>query len=128
MKSFDVQTHTHDQFVNITDQVQQAVRDLGITDGSVTVFTPHTTCGITITENEDPNVVNDMIQQLDEVVPWKQTFYAHEGGNSSAHIKTSLVGSSVQVIVAFGNVQLGMWQGLFLCEFDGPRIRHVWVQ
>ena len=128
MKTFDVQTHTHDQFVNITDQVQQAVKELGITDGVVTVFTPHTTCAVTLNENEDPSVVADMIQQLDAMVPWQQPFYAHEGGNTAAHIKTTVVGSSVQLIVAYGNVQLGMWQAVYLCEFDGPRIRHVWVR
>ena len=127
MKSFDVQTHTHDQFVNITDQVQQVVKELGITDGVVTVFTPHTTCGMTINENEDPDVVSDMLQQLDAMVPWQQPFYAHAEGNSAAHIKTSMMGSSAQVIVMGGRLQLGMWQGLYLCEFDGPRIRHVWV-
>ena len=68
-----------------------------------------------------------MIRHLDAAVPWQQR-YTHEGGNSAAHIKTTLVGSSVQLIVTFGNVQLGMWQGVYLCEFDGPRIRHVWVQ
>ena len=128
MKSFDVQTHTHDQFVNITDQVQETVKALGVTDGVITVFVPHTTCGVTITENEDANVVADMIRQLDAIVPWQQSFYKHEGGNTAAHIKTSLVGSAVQVIVAYGNLQLGMWQGIYLCDFDGPRIRHVWVQ
>lgn len=128
MKTFDVQTHTHDQFVDITDRVQQAVRDLGVTDGAITVFTPHTTCGVTINENSDPDVVNDMIQQLDAMVPWQQPFYAHAEGNSAAHIKATLTGTSVHVIVAYGNLQLGMWQGIYLCEFDGPRIRHVWVQ
>jgi secondary thiamine-phosphate synthase enzyme len=128
MKSFDVQTHTHDQFINITDRVQKTVTELGITDGVVTVFTPHTSCGVTINENEDPDVVSDMIQQLDTIAPWRQPFYAHAGGNSAAHIKASLLGASVQVIVAYGNLQLGMWQGIYLCEFDGPRIRHVWVQ
>ena len=66
-------------------------------------------------------------KQLDVLVPWKQPYYTHAGGNTAAHVKTSLIGSSVQVIVAFGNVQLGMWQAIYLCEFDGPRIRHVWV-
>ena len=94
----------------------------------VTVFTPHTTCGLTINENEDPDVVADLLRQLDVLAPARQPFYAHAGGNSAAHIKTTLVGSSVQLIVAYGNIQLGMWQGLYLCEFDGPRIRHVWVQ
>ena len=128
MKSFDVQTNAHDQFVNITDQVQQAVHTLGVTEGVVTVFTPHTTCAVTINENEDPNVVSDLIQHLDAAVPLQQPRYTHAGGNSAAHIKTALVGTSVQLIVTFGNVQLGMWQGVYLCEFDGPRIRHVWVQ
>ncbi len=128
MKTFDVQTTQHAQFVNITDQVQQAVQALGVTDGVVTVFTPHTTCGLTINENEDPNVVSDILVQLGALVPWKNPAYIHAGGNTAAHVKTSLVGSSVSVIVAYGNVQLGMWQGIYLCEFDGPRIRHVWVQ
>lgn len=128
MKTFDVQTHAHAQCVNITDQVQQAVKELGVTDGVVTVFTPHTTCAVTINENEDPHVVQDLLHQLDTFAPWKSPAYTHAGGNSAAHIKTSLLGSSLHVIVAYGNVQLGMWQGLFLCEFDGPRIRHVWVQ
>ena len=125
MKTFDVQTNVHSQFVNITDQVQQAVQALGITDGVVTVFTPHTTCGLTINENEDPNVVADFLHQLNTLVPWKNPAYLHAGGNTAAHVKTSLVGSSVQVIVAYGNVQLGMWQGIYLCEFDGPRSRKV---
>ena len=128
MKTFDVQTNEHAQFVNITDQVQQAVQALGITDGVVTVFTPHTTCGVTINENEDPNVVSDTLRLLEKLIPWKSPDYTHAGGNIAAHVKTMLVGSSVDVIVAYGNVQLGMWQGLYLCEFDGPRIRHVWVQ
>jgi len=128
MKSLDVQTHTHDQFVNITDQVQQAVREMGITEGVLTLFTPHTTCGLTINENADPDVVTDMLQQLDKMVPWRQPFYQHAEGNSAAHVKTALIGSSLSVFVASGHLQLGMWQGLYLCEFDGPRIRHVWLK
>lgn len=128
MKTFDVQTSAHSQFVNITDHVKKAVKALGVTDGVVTVFTPHTTCGLTITECEDPNVVTDFLGRLDALVPWKDPAYQHAGGNTAAHVKTSLVGSSVHVVVVSGSIQLGMWQGLFLCEFDGPRIRHVWVQ
>jgi len=128
MKTFDVQTSTHDQVVNITDRIQQAAKAQGITDGTITVFTPHTTCGLTISENEDPAVTSDLLKQLDVMAPWKQPHYTHAGGNSAAHVKTSLVGSSLHLIVAGGTLQLGMWQGIFLCEFDGPRIRHVWVQ
>ena len=74
------------------------------------------------------HVVEDLLRLLDAMAPWKNPAYTHAGGNTAAHMKTSLIGSSAQVIVAYGNVQLGMWQGLYLCEFDGPRIRHVWVQ
>ena len=128
MKNIDVQTTAHEQFVNITDRVQQAVNGLGITDGTVTVFVPHTTCAVTINENEDPNVSKDILGQLDAMAPWGNPAYKHVSGNSAAHVKASLLGSSVSVIVAYGNLQLGMWQGIYLCEFDGPRIRHVWVQ
>ena len=128
MKSLDVQTHAHDQFVNITDQVRQTVRELGITDGVITVFTPHTTCGLTINENADPDVVTDMIQQLDAMVPWQQPFYAHAEGNSAAHLKASMMGCSLQVLVTGGHIELGVWQGIYLCEFDGPRTRRVWVR
>ncbi len=93
----------------------------------ITLFTPHTTCGLTVNENADPDVVTDMLQQLEVMVPWQQAFYQHTEGNTAAHIKTSLMGSSHQFIVTGGRVQLGMWQGIYLCEFDGPRIRHVWV-
>jgi len=128
MKTFDMKTTAHSQFVNITDEVKKAVKALGVTDGVVTVFTPHTTCGLTINENEDPNVVADLLNRLNAWAPWKNDAYLHEGGNTAAHVKTALTGSSFQVIAVSGIVQLGMWQGLFLCEFDGPRIRHVWVQ
>jgi len=128
MKFFDVPTRTRDQFVNITAQVQQAVRDLGISEGAVTVFVPHTTCGLTVNENADPDVVSDMLKQLDLMVPHRQSFYEHAEGNSAAHLKASLMGCSLHLIVTCGHVDLGVWQGLYLCEFDGPRTRRVWVQ
>jgi len=108
--------------------VQQAVQILGIIDGSITVFVPHTTCGLTINENADPAVVSDMIQQLDRMVPHRQPFYEHAEGNSAAHIKASMMGCSLQLLVTRGHVDLGVWQGIYLCEFDGPRSRRVWVQ
>lgn len=128
MKFFDVPTRTREQFVNITAQVQQAVQALGITDGVVTLFVPHTTCGLTINENADPHVVSDMLKQLDVMVPLRQAFYEHSEGNSAAHIKASLMGCSLQVLVTCGHVDLGVWQGIYLCEFDGPRARRVWAQ
>lgn len=128
MKYFDVPTRTRDQFVNITAQVQQAVRDLGVAEGTVTVFVPHTTCGLTVNENADPDVVSDMLKQLDLMVPQRQPFYGHAEGNSAAHLKASLMGCSLHLIVTCGHIDLGVWQGLYLCEFDGPRTRRVWVQ
>ena len=128
MKFFDVPTRSREQFVNITAQVQQAVQALGIADGVVTLFVPHTTCGLTINENADPHVVSDMLKQLDVMVPLRQAFYEHSEGNSAAHIKASLMGCSLQVLVTCGHVDLGVWQGIYLCEFDGPRARRVWVQ
>jgi secondary thiamine-phosphate synthase enzyme len=128
MKFFEVPTRTRDQFVNITAQVQQTVQAMGITEGAVTVFVPHTTCGLTVNENADPAVVSDMLKQLDVMVPFRQPFYEHAEGNSAAHVKASMMGCSLQVIVTCGHLELGVWQGIYLCEFDGPRTRRVWVQ
>ena len=128
MNGFDVQTQSGEQMVNITDQLRQAVREAGLADGVVTAFTPHTSCGLTITEGCDPALAEDLLRQLGQLVPIRQPHYRHAGGNAAAHIKTVLVGSSLQFIVKGGAMQLGPWQGVFLCEFDGPRIRHVWFR
>jgi len=126
MKSFDVSTRDRTQFVNITGKVESAVHDLGIKDGTVTVFVPHTTAGITINENADPDVVSDIIKVLERIVPWNAD-YEHSEGNAAAHVKASMMGSSVHVIVKDGRLQLGTWQAVYFCEFDGPRSRRVWV-
>jgi secondary thiamine-phosphate synthase enzyme len=127
MMTIEVITQSRNEMVNITDLVQSAVGDLGLIDGHITLYAPHTTCGLTITENADPDVGGDMMMQLDAVVPWSQSHYKHRGGNSAAHIKSSLVGCSLSMLVEGGELKLGVWQGVFLCEFDGPRTRHVWV-
>ena len=126
MKQFSVHTSRRAQFVDVTRQVQAAVEGLELRDGAVTVFVPHTTAGVTINEHADPDVVTDLAAALDRMVPWDGP-YAHSEGNSAAHIKASLMGSSVRVLVSGGRLQLGTWQGVFLCEFDGPRNREVWV-
>jgi secondary thiamine-phosphate synthase enzyme len=128
MNVFDVQTHAGEQVVNITDPLRQAAKAVGITDGVITAVTPHTSCGLTITESSDPEVAGDLLRQLNAIVPASQPHYQHAGGNAAAHIKTALIGSSLQFIIKGGALQLGLWQGVFLCEFDGPRIRHVWVR
>ncbi len=121
-----IETGTRTQFLDITTEVARAVREAGLSNGAVVVFVPHTTAGVTINEHADPDVVADIIASLDRLVPWKG-HYAHAEGNSAAHIKTSLIGSSVTVPVGGGSLLLGTWQGIFLAEFDGPRSRRVLV-
>jgi len=127
MQRFEIQTRQRSQMIDISAQVQQHINQAHLAEGVVMVFIPHTTAGITINENADPDVVHDMLEQLDRMVPWKQPFYQHGEGNSAAHVKASMMGSSVTVIVKEGQMQLGTWQGLWFCEFDGPRQRSVWV-
>ena len=126
MHSFSIQTRRHSQFLDITAEIQACVNDAGCSNGVITVFVPHTTSGITINENADPDVVRDMMQALENAVPW-EAGYRHSEGNAAAHVKASLTGSSVQIIVESGRLQLGTWQSVYFCEFDGPRTRNVWV-
>ena len=127
MKSFSIQTRSRTDFVNIDRQVAEIVRESVTEEGVITVFIPHTTAGITINENADPDVTTDLEGVLDRVVPWDGG-YKHFEGNTAAHAKASMMGSSAQVIVSGGQLQLGTWQSLYFCEFDGPRTRQVWVQ
>jgi len=127
MNDFTVKTHKQTDMVNITAQVQAAVHATGVQSGICTVFVPHTTAGVTINENADPDVIRDMLMEMNKVIPLTDG-YAHSEGNSAAHIKASLFGCSLNVIVEGGSLQLGTWQSLFFCEFDGPRNRTVWVQ
>ena len=126
MQSLTVSTRSRTEFVDITAKVGEGVGALAIEDGVVTVFVPHTTAGITINENADPDVVADMESALDKAVPWRAG-YRHGEGNAAAHVKASLMGSSVHVIVSGGRLQLGTWQAIYFCEFDGPRTRKVWI-
>jgi secondary thiamine-phosphate synthase enzyme len=126
MQTFSLRTSGRTDFADITSQVQRAVGELGTGDGVVTVFVPHTTAGVTINENADPDVTADLELVLDRVVPWTGG-YAHCEGNTAAHVKASMMGSSAQVIVEGGRLQLGTWQSIYFCEFDGPRTRKVWI-
>jgi len=125
--SFDVRTHSRDELLDITSHVAQALRESGIADGLACVYVPHTTAGVTINENADPDVVHDILAALDKAVPWRQEFYLHGEGNSAAHVKSSMVGASATVPIRGGQMTLGTWQGVYFCEFDGPRTRHVIV-
>lgn len=127
MQQFTVSTSRHDQFVDITRQVQACVAASGLKTGSVVVFIPHTTCAVTINENADPDVQRDFIYAINKAIPWDDGYH-HCEGNAAAHLKASLTGFSQTVLVEEGQLVLGTWQGIYLVEYDGPRTRKVLVQ
>ena len=127
MEKFTLSTSAKTIMINITGNVRKIIDDIGLKEGICYIYVPHTTAGITINESADPDVISDMIMELNKIVPYQDN-YQHLEGNSAAHIKSSLIGSSVSVFIENGNLQLGTWQGIFLCEFDGPRQRQVWVK
>jgi len=124
---FDVRTPSRACLVDITAQVEKLVSQSAVREGICHLFVPHTTAGVTINENADPTVQSDILREMDKIVPWKDN-YDHDEGNSAAHIKASLFGSSQAVFVSAGRLRLGTWQGIYLAEFDGPRTRQVWVK
>ena len=126
MQELTVRTSRRSQMVDVTRQVQQAAAQLGLQEGAVLVYCPHTTAAVTINENADPDVAADILESLEKLVPW-QGPYRHAEGNAAAHVRASLVGAGVLVPVVAGQLRLGRWQGIFLCEFDGPRSRQLWV-
>lgn len=123
----NINTKSSEEFVDITSLVAQKVKESGVKEGIATVFIPHTTAAVTINENADPSVVKDIIASLDRIIPPREN-YSHMEGNSHAHIKSSLIGSSRQVIIQDGRLRLGTWQGIYFCEFDGPRNRQAWIK
>jgi len=127
MQTFQVRTSARTEFIDVTRSVEEAVRQTGVGDGICIIFIPHTTAAVTINENADPNVVQDIIMELNKIVPFQDP-YRHMDGNSPSHIKASLVGCSQVVFVESGKLVLGAWQGIFFCEFDGPRDRKVHVK
>jgi secondary thiamine-phosphate synthase enzyme len=127
MHEFTVRTQARAQFIDITAEVERAAKERGLQAGAVLVFVPHTTAGITINENADPEVVADILAGLEQLVP-RRGNYRHSEGNSDAHIKASMMGFSVMVPVEAGRLVLGTWQGIYFCEFDGPRTRKVIVR
>ncbi|MHC2994037.1 MAG: YjbQ family protein [Candidatus Atribacteria bacterium] len=127
LKEITIQTSNQTQILDVTTQVQKVVRESGIAEGLCCVFVPHTTAGITINENADPSVKQDIVMELNKVIPFNDN-YSHLEGNSAAHIKASIIGSSVNVPVKNNNLLLGTWQGICFCEFDGPRTRKFYVK
>jgi len=122
-----VKTKKHTEMKDITADVQRAVTDSGIKSGVCTVFIPHTTAAVTINENADPDVVRDFTKEIDKIVPWEDG-YRHMEGNSAAHLKSSMIGCSEQILVEDGRLVLGTWQGIYFCEYDGPRSRKALVK
>jgi secondary thiamine-phosphate synthase enzyme len=128
MDSFTIQTRERTSFIDITDDVRRRLKQNGLSRGICVVYCPHTTASITINENADPDVVHDMLAWLNRAIPQHQADFQHAEGNSDAHIKSSLVGASATVLVQSGELVLGRWQGIYFCEFDGPRTRQVNLQ
>jgi secondary thiamine-phosphate synthase enzyme len=126
MHELKIRTKTVTEFYEITSDIQGIVTATGIKSGICLIFVPHTTAAVTINEHADPDVVEDIIASLDRIVP-SHINYKHAEGNSPAHVKSSLIGTSQSVIVENGNLVLGTWQGIFFCEFDGPRTRTIFV-
>lgn len=127
MDTLEIRTRTKEEFVDVTAEVCRVVAASGVASGVCVVAVPHTTAGVTVNENADPDVRADLLMTLRRIVP-DSLPYEHAEGNSPAHVKAALVGSSVNLIVEGGKLRLGTWQGVFFCEFDGPRTRKVWVQ
>lgn len=123
-----IRTSRRDEMIDITRAVSAIVKRSGVADGLAVVYTPHTTAGVTIQENADPDVKHDILLRLDEVYPWRHPGYRHAEGNTASHLKALTTGASQTVIIAEGRLLLGTWQGIYLCEFDGPRTRSYCVK
>ncbi|REK67906.1 MULTISPECIES: secondary thiamine-phosphate synthase enzyme YjbQ [Cohnella] len=123
-----LRTSRRDEMIDITRTVAAAVSRFGLSDGIVIVYCPHTTAGIAINENADPDVKRDVLMRLDEVFPWEHPKYRHAEGNTASHLKAITTGTSQTVIVSEGRLLLGRWQGIYFCEFDGPRERHYFIK
>ena len=127
ISTLSIDTTDRSEMIDITSKVEKELKRSGLKDGLCFLFVPHTTAGITINESADPSVATDIQAMLNKLIPWEGS-YRHLEGNSAAHIKSSLIGSSVMVFVESGHLKLGTWQGIFFCEFDGPRSRKLYIK
>jgi len=123
-----VRTAKRSEMIDVTDRVAAIVSKLGVKEGMAIVSVPHTTAACTINENADPDVRHDMLRKLEELIPKRESYYRHNEGNSDSHVKSSLVGTTVTVLIESGELLLGTWQGIYFCEFDGPRDRTMHVK
>ncbi|OIK05451.1 secondary thiamine-phosphate synthase enzyme YjbQ [Bacillus sp. MUM 13] len=127
IKKISVNTRKRDEIIDLTPEVREFIKETGFEEGIAVIYSAHTTAGITINENADPDVKTDFLRRLDEIFPWNHELDLHAEGNTAAHLKTSFTGPSQQVIVHKGKLILGTWQGIYFCEFDGPRERQVYI-
>jgi secondary thiamine-phosphate synthase enzyme len=127
METIQVRTHEREELLDITTAVRKAVNENGWSDGVLLLYCPHTTGAVTVNEGADPDVVRDIVVNMRKLVPHRGDYH-HAEGNSDAHIKSSMFGCDQMVIVEGGNLQLGTWQKIYFCEFDGPRTRKLWVK
>ena len=123
----NITTSKHTEMIEVTDIIQKAITESGVKDGMCTVFIPHTTAAVTINENADPDVVRDFTMEINKIVPWEDG-YRHMEGNAAAHLKASMIGFSEQIIIDNGFLVLGTWQGIWFCEYDGPRSRKIYLK
>ena len=128
MESLTVRSRHQSELIDISNEIRSLVNSSGIRNGLLLVYVPHTTAGVTINENADRTVVHDILADLERLFPQRQSYYRHGEGNSASHMKASMMGSSVHVMIDDGALVLGTWQGIFFCEFDGPRTRKVHVK
>ncbi|MBN1521821.1 MAG: YjbQ family protein [Candidatus Aureabacteria bacterium] len=127
MKKLTIKTHSQNEFIDITHDVRSYISQAGVSSGLCTVFVPHTTAGVTVNENADPNVRKDILKYLSSLIPRKADF-SHSEGNSDSHIKSSVIGCEKTFIIEEGQILLGTWQGIYFCEFDGPRTRTLFIK
>jgi secondary thiamine-phosphate synthase enzyme len=127
MQTLEIATTNRSEMIDITSEIQSIVSKSNIKSGFCLVYVPHTTAGITINENADPSVTGDILNSFEKLIPFNER-YSHMEGNSPAHIKSSIMGQSVNIIIEDGKLLIGTWQGIFFCEFDGPRSRKIYVQ
>jgi secondary thiamine-phosphate synthase enzyme len=128
LKTHLVHTQTRCEMIDVTTLVEELIAGVGVKSGMAIVYVPHTTAAVTINENADPDVRHDLLRKLEALVPKDERYYRHSEGNSDSHLKTSLVGNSVTVLIEEGQLVLGRWQGIYFCEFDGPRRRELQVK
>ncbi len=127
VEQIQVPTHQREELIDITDEVRSYIGKIGLQNGLIILYVPHTTAAVTINENADPDVARDILYKLNKEIPQRDNYH-HGEGNSDAHIKSSLVGASEHVIVSEGKPMLGTWQGIYFCEFDGPRTRKLFIK